>query len=125
MTPLLNENCTQAIMAAHDLINADLSIHIRIPVLARKTGTNVCTLKKGFKSLYQVSIYQYLLRKRMCMARHLLLESRMKNTDIAYACGYESLAGFSTAYRRYYGMAPGRYRKQGGAPALTKPGEWD
>lgn len=108
------------IIAAHALINADLGNHISIPALARKTGTNSCYLKRGFKSLYRVTIYQYLLQARMARAVELLQDPSLKHTDIAFACGYDSLAGFITAYRKFYGMAPGQYRKQlPAAPQLS------
>lgn len=102
---------TQSVRTAFNIINTDVSNHIGIKELALKAGTNECSLKRGFRLMYRTSIYQYLIQARMKKANLLLKSTRLKHTDIAMECGYESLAGFVTAYRKYFGTAPGTYRK--------------
>lgn len=100
----------RSVFSARELINSDVSNHILLKDLARHSGTNECTLKKGFKRLFKTSIYQYLLKKRMRHAKHLLQSSDLKVKDIAVLCGYDSPAGFITTFRRYYGFSPRRLR---------------
>ena len=102
---------TQSVRTAFNIINTDVSNHIGIRELALKAGTNECSLKRGFRLMYRISIYQYLIQARMKKANLLLKSTGLKPTDIAMECGYESLAGFVTAYRKYFGSAPGTYRK--------------
>jgi AraC-like DNA-binding protein len=99
------------IYTALHLINEDVSNHIKLKQLARQSGTNECTLKKGFRELFNISVYQYLLKSRMLKAVALLQNPTLKQIDIATQCGYESLAGFVTAFRKYYGQTPGEHRK--------------
>jgi len=96
----------RSVFSARELINSDVSNHILLKELAHHSGTNECTLKRGFKRLFKTSVYQYLLKKRMRYARHLLLTSDLREKDIAVLCGYDSLAGFITTFRRYYGFSP-------------------
>jgi AraC-like DNA-binding protein len=100
------------IYTALNIINEDVSNHIKLKQLARQSGTNECTLKKGFRILFNISVYQYLLQSRMAKATTLLQNPKLKHKDIADQCGYESLAGFVTAFRKYYGQTPGEHRKQ-------------
>ncbi len=100
----------RSVFSARELINDDVSNHIVLKDLARHSGTNECTLKRGFKSVFRISVYQYLLKKRMRYAKHLLLVTDLKEREIAIMCGYESLAGFVTTFRRYFGCRPGQLR---------------
>jgi AraC-like DNA-binding protein len=100
----------RSVFSARELINSDVSNHILLKELAHRSGTNECTLKRGFKHLFKTSIYQYLLKKRMRYAKRLLQSTDMKEREIAILCGYESLAGFVTTFRRYFGVKPRQLR---------------
>jgi len=100
----------RSVISARELINADVSNHILLKDLAHHSGTNECTLKRGFKNIFKTSVYQYLLKKRMRYAKHLLQSTDLKEREIAALCGYESLAGFVTTFRRYFGFRPHQLR---------------
>jgi AraC-like DNA-binding protein len=46
----------------------------------------------------------------MRRAKQLLLSTKLKDREIAMLCGYESLAGFVTTFRRYFGYSPHQLR---------------
>jgi AraC family transcriptional regulator len=100
----------RSVFSTRELINSDLSDHLLLKELARHSGTNECTLKRGFKRIFKTTVYQYLLKKRMRHAKHLLLSTDLKEKEIAVMCGYESLAGFVTTFRRYFGCTPHQLR---------------
>jgi len=100
----------RSVFSARELINADVSNHIVLKDLAHHSGTNECTLKRGFKNIFKITIYQYLLKKRMRHAKHLLLSTDLKEREIAVLCGYDRLAGFVTTFKRYYGYRPHQLR---------------
>lgn len=102
---------SRSIHNAMELINADVSNHFVLKDLAKNAGTNECTLKKGFKGIFKITVYQHLLKKRMGYAVHLLQTTNCKENDIAIQCGYESLSGFITTFRKYFGLRPGELRK--------------
>lgn len=100
----------KSVFDAQELINADVSNHILLKDLAKYSGTNECTLKRAFKNVFKITVYQYLLRRRMRQARHLLQSTNLKEREIAVLCGYESLGGFVTTFRRYFGFRPHHLR---------------
>lgn len=51
-------------------------------------------------------------RLRLERAAHQLQQSTLSITEIAFDALYDSLEGFSRAFRRAYGVAPSRYRQQ-------------
>lgn len=53
----------------------------------------------------------YLMRLRMQAAARLVSERRTSLAEIAAATGYESEAAFSKAFKRWHGLAPGRFRE--------------
>jgi AraC family transcriptional regulator len=54
--------------------------------------------------------YAYVARRRIERARRLLEESDMPVADVCAAVGYESLASFTTRFRRMVGTPPAAYR---------------
>ncbi len=60
------------------------------------------------------SFARHVTRRRLEEARRLLASpgaAERKVADIAFACGFDSLATFYRAFRRTYGMAPGELRE--------------
>lgn len=55
---------------------------------------------------------EYLTDIRMEHARKLLLETNMKNYEVAQACGFANATYFSTVFKSVYGMSPSTYRKE-------------
>ena len=94
-----------------DYIESDIQQHMVLKRLAKKGGTNECTLKKGFKHLFKTTVYQYLLKTRMNRANYLLRETTLREQDIAKQCGYETLSGFINSFQKYYGIPPRQARK--------------
>lgn len=55
---------------------------------------------------------EYLTDIRMEHARKLLLDTGMKNYEVAQACGFANATYFSTVFKSVYGMSPSAYRKE-------------
>ncbi|MCW3090008.1 MAG: helix-turn-helix-domain containing protein AraC type [Ferruginibacter sp.] len=108
-TPALAKYPPSVVKSIHDakqLMNTDIQQHLVLNKLARKVGTNECTLKKGFKEIFQITVYQYLLNRRMEYAWRLITESSLKESIIAKECGFDTLSGFVTAFHKYFGKKP-------------------
>ncbi len=54
--------------------------------------------------------YQYIVQQRMQYAVT-QLNKGLPNEEVCYACGYTDSSTFTRAFRRYYGVAPQKYRK--------------
>jgi AraC-like DNA-binding protein len=79
--------------------------------LAHKMGLNDFKLKKGYKQLYGVTLFDDFQHARMEKARRLLLETHQSIVAIAELAGYRNVSGFSAAFKRYFGNTPGWFRK--------------
>ena len=86
--------------------NENISLH----QLAQYCHVSLFHFSRIFKSIMNVSPHQYLAGIRLNHARILLTTTGQPVTDIAFACGYNSLEHFTTAYRRKFATNPGRHR---------------
>lgn len=94
------------IESAREMIVADLRLTPTIPELARAVGTNASKLKRGFKFLYGMTIFEYGLRCRMNHALRLLVEERLPVGQVALSAGYQHQTSFTSAFRDFFGFAP-------------------
>ncbi len=81
-----------------------------IPQLAKKFGINTDKLKKGFKQVYGVAPYRYLLSIRLDRAKKLLRDTELSVGEIAGMVGYEHANNFSVVFKKITGEKPGNWR---------------
>lgn len=79
--------------------------------LAKVGGFNASYLSRLFKQFHRVTVTDYVLKKRMELAKHLLITTNDKIHEIAEQTGYTSSHSFSRAFRNYAGVAPIEYRE--------------
>lgn len=91
---------------AKSYIIDNLSMNITIPIIAKAVGTNQCYLKKGFKEVFNQTIFKFIQENRMIKAKYLLENTAQNITEIAFNVGYASLSSFSQAYKNYFGITP-------------------
>jgi AraC-like DNA-binding protein len=76
---------------------------------------------RAFRSLTGTSPGRFLSAIRLLKAKHLLLQTPLSVTEIAYQVGYHSLGTFTSRFSRSVGASPARYRakSQAGGHRLT------
>lgn len=67
--------------------------------------------KNIFKKYTNTTIFEYLLAKRMNVAKQLLSDPCIKIYEVADLVGYKSKAHFSETFRRYTGITPKDFQK--------------
>lgn len=100
------------IQQAKKYILDNLSNNLTIPIIASNVGTNQCYLKKGFKEVFEQTIFEFIQENRMIKAKHLLQSVNPNITEIADMVGYSSLSSFSQSYKNYFGISPTEQIKQ-------------
>ncbi|GCE15486.1 response regulator transcription factor [Tengunoibacter tsumagoiensis] len=65
-----------------------------------------------FKEEIGASFTDYVIRKKLEEAAHLLCNSRLKLYEIAQRLGYSSLTYFGRQFKEAYGQTPGDFRRQ-------------
>lgn len=98
------------IKKARELLLADIKNPPPIKQLARLVGINEFKLKKGFKELYQNTIYGTLFDYRMQHAHQLLKEKELTISHIADQIGYSHAAHFINAFKKKFGTTPNKFR---------------
>ena len=93
-------------MMAKEILLQRLGEPITIRELSRKVGTNECYLKKGFKSMFGTTIFDFYQNERMNHARYLLYEKGLSVTEVSDLLGYSSISHFSTAFKKHTGLKP-------------------
>lgn len=83
-----------------------------------RVGLSKTVLTDKFKKLVGASPVEYLTDWRMQIAAQWLKESAMTIDRVAERCSYDSVAAFSKAFKRTFGVSPGVYRRS----AATTPG---
>lgn len=97
---------------ARDMLLADLSQAPTIAMLALATGLPVMKIKRGFRQLFEESVYGLFQRERMLEARK-RLESDMPVMLVASDLGYTNASHFAAAFRKQFGIAPSMLKRRG------------
>ena len=108
----LKNNQVLLAKSAQKLLTANLSKHVTIEYMATELGTGTTVLKKSFKSVYGIPIYQYQKELRLQKAQQLLRETALPVSSIAAKIGYSNPAKFSSAFKIRYGISPMEYKLQ-------------
>lgn len=78
--------------------------------LARACSMSRATFAAHFKAVAAITPVAYLTQLRMRFAERSLREEDTAVSAIGYALGYSSESAFSSAFKRFAGEAPSRYR---------------
>lgn len=101
----------RALRQVHDQMLTDLAHLPTLSQLAKEAGLNETKLKRGFKEVYGMPIYQYFKKAKLEKAMELLETTDSSVREISFQCGYSSQGQFSAAFRNQFGVAPLQARK--------------
>jgi AraC-like DNA-binding protein len=76
--------------------------------LTYRFGLNEFKLKKGYKQLFQTTVFGHVLQLRMQKARTLLQAKAMNVSEAAFFIGYENVSSFCTEFKKQFGCSPGK-----------------
>jgi len=97
-------------VAFEKVVQANLYNNLSIAEIALLTGSSESTFKRKFKTYYKESPARYFKLKKLEQAARLLKTSNLPVSNIAWDCGFESPAHFSTSFVKQYGRSPKNYR---------------
>ena len=101
------------VVAARRMIDERWHEKLTLDGIARACGINRAKLTRGFRQMYDRSIGDVLVEKRLEGARQLLRVTDLPVSSIGYRCGYLNNASFTRAFTRRYGVPPTRARLTG------------
>lgn len=92
------------------VINAHITDpNLSVEQIANEAGISRAHLHRKMKEMTGESTSNFVRNVRMKRAAYLLESSHLPIAEVMYACGYDSPANFSRAFKLFYGMPPTEY----------------
>lgn len=106
-----------ALLAALEKMEATIEVPLPRAAIARAAGVSARQLDRLFRSDLGTSFGAAYRRLRLQHALHLLRQSPLSLSQIAYATGFSSPSHFSRTFRTEHGVTPGMVRQ--GVPVVA------
>jgi AraC-like DNA-binding protein len=79
-----------------------------ISQLAKMVSISESKLKKDFKLIYGLPVYEYFQKVRMQAAKDKLLSGGHSVKEVAMELGYSNLSNFTIAFKKEFGLLPSK-----------------
>lgn len=93
-------------------IEDNLDNKIDYDVLAKIMGVNVYTLNRLFSMITNISLAEYIRKRRLSNAGFDIYNQETKIIDIAFKYQYENATSFSRAFYKFHGIKPSLVNKE-------------
>lgn len=98
---------------ALDYVENNLINEIDMNVVAQMACCSSYNFQKMFSFITEISLVEYIRRRRLTLAAFEIQNSDVKIIDVALKYGYESPVSFSRAFQALHGIAPSLARNDG------------
>lgn len=95
---------------AVDYIEKRLMDDMAIEDVAKYVGESDYHFRKIFQAISKVSLSEYIKKRKLSMANHNLVQGESV-TSVAFKYGYQSVEGFSRAFKAWSGLLPSEAAK--------------
>lgn len=101
-------------LAIIEMINQYIYAHIAqsftVADISHAVSMSASRVRALFRDQVGISLGHCVQEIRLCKASGMLGAVGMNISEVAFACGYESLFSFSRAFKKRFGMSPRNYR---------------
>ncbi|MGE7839250.1 AraC family transcriptional regulator [Lysinibacillus sp. NPDC093712] len=104
----------ESIQKAINYIEEHLQDTITMEQIANEVNASVFHFQRTFSILTDMSIADYIRRRRLTLAAQELINTDIKVIDLAFKYGYDSPEAFTKAFRKQHNVTPSEARKQQG-----------
>jgi AraC-like DNA-binding protein len=109
---LVHDETFRRLCRARDLLAAQYQSQVLLDTAAREACLSPFHFHRLFRSTFGETPHDFLTRRRMDRARHLLASGEMTVTEVCFEIGYSSLGSFSTKFHSLVGVPPTQYQRQ-------------
>jgi len=100
-----------AIQMVCDFIEANLCTQITLEDLAALVYLSPFHFARCFKATIGLAPHQYVIARRMELAKRLILTTTLNVAEIAWSIGYENISHFRRLFTMHIGVTPGEIRR--------------
>ncbi|MVM33968.1 helix-turn-helix domain-containing protein [Spirosoma sp. HMF4905] len=108
----LHPDDKQKLYQLNELIQTTGELTYSLPELASEFGLNIDKLKKGYKQLFNQTIFGHVHELRMQKAKELLQRTNQSIGEISLLTGYKNQQHFSKAFKDRFGTLPRDIRRE-------------
>ncbi len=105
-----SDNMPQNLRKVLDMVAEQYASHITVASLAAAVFVSVGTLERQFKKYLNISPTEYIKRKRLSEAMH-LLNKGVSVSQAAYQSGFPDASNFIKVFKKNFGQTPYQYMK--------------
>lgn len=98
------------VQQAMEYIRENISKHLSLEEIAGQLYVSKYHLSHAFSREVGVSVYRYIMLKRLLLARQLLATGQNAG-QVSHSCGFSDYASFYRAFKTEYGMSPKAFGK--------------
>lgn len=106
----LEKHSSEVVETIHRYVDQHLDSDVSLNRLADLVQLNPSYLSRLYKQLTGSGLSEYVSELRLSTAKRLILESSLKNQEIAAALGYNSSLSFNRFFKMQTGLTPMEYR---------------
>ena len=99
---------------AKQLLDGSIYRKVNIENIAKEMLISKSQLTREFKKYYDLSPYQYLINKKISVAKQLVLNTKMKILEISDSLCFSDEYNFSNLFKAKVGVSPLEFRKKEG-----------
>ncbi|MBO9561540.1 MAG: helix-turn-helix transcriptional regulator [Niastella sp.] len=100
----------EKLIAVRDIINERVQDPPNLSQIARMVGLNEYKLKRGFKEVFNNTVFGYLADQRLHLAQRYLRDTRKTAAEISFELGFATPQHFNNAFRKKFGVTPAAAR---------------
>ena len=100
------------LQSALNYIDAHLIENLNLSMLAARASVSPSYFSRTFKQLTGLNVTEYVIAKRIMLAKELLLSSDFTISEIANRSGFESLPHFYRMFKKFAGSTPAHYKRE-------------
>ncbi|MFT4030843.1 MAG: AraC family transcriptional regulator [Siphonobacter sp.] len=103
---LLPKKDVEKLYFVKEWLEHNLDTILSLSQIAELAGLNEYSLKKGFKQLFNATVFGFLTDLRMQRAKALICQQTDTIAEIAFSIGYKNPQHFTVAFKRKFGYLP-------------------
>jgi AraC-like DNA-binding protein len=101
----------EKLIAVRDLVIERATRPPNLTEIARAVGINEYKLKRGFKEMFNTTVFGYLTEQRLQLAHQYLRDTQKTAAEISTDLGYATPQHFNNAFKKKFGVTPYSLRK--------------